>query len=112
MDTEEYCKMFIKTDMEQIQLYAFFVNVLHGEKDSKRTVVLDCSEIDVCQNKEYDSNKQNDFLYWKLYLDIQKLSDETDFDSFLKEIKQIKTVLSANGVETVIACSFEDLLKD
>lgn len=55
-------------------------------------------------------DKQDDFLLWRHYLDIEAVSADTAFELFLVELVRLIMGLRTRRLRVVAACDFEETL--
>lgn len=56
------------------------------------------------------NDEQDDFVYWRHFIDIDAANAQTGFDAFFSEVLQLVLGLRGLGLRVVAACDFEDEL--
>lgn len=113
LDTHEYyCKVFVNKDIDHRELEVL-IGKLISAKNEKRTKTASWGEIDVNINKAakppWGKVDDDNFLFWKFFLDIEPLENSTR-DEYIKGIIHLMYSLRHNGFQVVAACDFENEL--
>ena len=103
-----YCKIFLDTDLDYIEVYESLKNFVRGQKQAVSFIISDWCSTDVQKNKEYIPNS-NDFLYWKYIINVEPENVSAEF--YIDNIKKLINFLNEKYFGAVIACDFEDILK-
>ncbi len=107
-----YCKLFVAGAADADALTVAVDDISVGAVmpgDGPGHSVLDIAVHAQVHHLPLD-DKQDDFLLWRHYLDIEAVSADTTFEVFLVEVVRLIIGLRARGLRVVAACNFEDTL--
>ena len=107
-----FCKLFINTEKPVENVLDTICLILKGEIYPIRTIRTMEAEFDLRINREFNAekkkNKDDGFLYWMYFLDIEPTDcHEADY---IGAISNLIGKLKEQGIETVAACDFEEEL--
>jgi len=111
-----YCKMFVDFDEDLKSITKLIETLTKGKIENERgRIGTKIAEFDIRKNDDFNTSKEfrsNDpadaFLFWRYYIDIEP--KEGVEPSFVSMISQLLKNLRTKGIDTVVACDFEDKL--
>ena len=106
-----YCKLFIDADIAREELINMITEFTNGRRKLFRTIITDFCEIDVNDNDDYytEQKPDNDFLYYKFFLDIEPGLD-IEVTQYIHSIAELIKMFASKEINTVPACDFENKL--
>lgn len=107
-----YCKLFIDSDKSVEELENIICLILGGKIHPIRTIEIKEAAFDLRINKEFDlkkgKNKDDGFLYWKYFLDIEPI--KTSKIDYINIVRDLMNQLKKQSIDSIAACDFEDRL--
>jgi len=108
VDSDLYCKVYLKTEVAPGELKALMSDVL-GAVFEGRTVCTGDLLIDLFENK--GATESDRVVCWPYYLEVEPADAEAvQFERFVVSIASLLKVLRLNGVQAVPSCDFEEQL--
>lgn len=113
---DAYCKLFIKSEMDQADLTKLIDQIIFGEAGWEARQNNRELDLDLVINKDAkwntDNSLKDDYLYYPFFADIDIASQGVKKADYKNAIFNLIAGLSETGIHAVAACDFEDFLKD
>lgn len=114
MDADLYCKIYLKTNLEQDELKARLSDALAGSFDG-RTISANMLLMDLFINKDAILGEGNSdrAVDWPFYLEVEPIEcDICQPESFVTSVAALLKALRASGIQATPSCDFEEQLAD
>lgn len=106
-----YSKIYIDFSGGKEELIRDIKHIINGTHYGIRSVKSNVFDIDINVNKEHKKRefKDDDFIYFKYYLDVEPL-EGIDSDMYLFEMKKFLVELRIRFIEVTISSDFESVI--